>query len=90
VGITAPTTEYTEDSWDDVINVNLKGVWRCCRYAIPKMLESGAGSIVTLSSVTALCPPTEFFRSHAYMTSKGGVITAADNVPLCRLPDRLS
>lgn len=39
------------------------------------MLENGRGSIITLSSVTAICPPSEFFRSHAYMTSKGGVIT---------------
>ena len=57
------------------MNVNLKGVWRCCRHAIPAMLDNGGGSIVTISSVTALCPPMEFFRSHAYITSKGGVIT---------------
>ena len=70
-----PAGECQEEGWDYVMNVNLKGVWRCCRHAIPAMLESGAASIVTLSSVTAICPPTEFFRSHAYMTSKGGVIT---------------
>ena len=39
------------------------------------MLDCGGGSIITLSSVTAMCPPTEFFRSHAYITSKGGVNT---------------
>ena len=70
-----PAGECKEQGWDHVMNVNLKGVWRCCRYAIPAMLENGGGSIITLSSVTAICPPTEFFRSHAYMTSKGGVIT---------------
>ena len=70
-----PVGDCQEEGWDHVMNINLKGVWRCCRYAIPAMLESGAGSIVTLSSVTAICPPTEFFRSHAYITSKGGVIT---------------
>jgi NAD(P)-dependent dehydrogenase (short-subunit alcohol dehydrogenase family) len=70
-----PAGECREEGWDHVMNVNLKGVWRCCRHAIPAMLDSGGGSIVTVSSVTALCPPDEFFRSHAYMTSKGGVIT---------------
>lgn len=70
-----PVGECQEEGWDYVMNINLKGVWRCCRYAIPVMLASGGASIVTLSSVTAICPPTEFFRSHAYMTSKGGVIT---------------
>ncbi len=70
-----PAGECSEQGWDHVMNINLKGVWRCCRYAIPVMLDNGGGSIITLSSITALCPPTEFFRSHAYMTSKGGVIT---------------
>jgi len=70
-----PAGECAEQAWDHVMNVNLKGVWRCCRYGIPAMLEAGGGSIITVSSVTAMCPPTEFFRSHAYITSKGGVIT---------------
>ena len=70
-----PAGECEEEGWDYVMNVNLKGVWRCCRYAIPVMLESSAASIITLSSVAAICPPAEFFRSHAYITSKGGVIT---------------
>ena len=70
-----PVGDCEEEGWDHVMNVNLKGVWRCCRYAIPAMLDDGAGSIITLSSVTAICPPDEFFRSHAYITSKGGLIT---------------
>jgi NAD(P)-dependent dehydrogenase (short-subunit alcohol dehydrogenase family) len=70
-----PAGECKEEAWDHVMNVNLKGTWRCCRHAIPPMLAGGGGSIVTISSVTALCPPADFFRSHAYMTSKGGVIT---------------
>ena len=70
-----PAAECTEEAWDRVLQVNLKGVWLCCREAIPLMLERGGGSIVNISSVTALIPPMEFWRSHAYMTSKGGVIT---------------
>src|SRR5579863_6785975 len=31
------------DTWDHVMNVNLKGLWLCCRGAIPAMLESGGG-----------------------------------------------
>jgi len=70
-----PAAECKEEAWDFVLKINLKGVWLCCKYAIPTMLERGQGSIVTVSSVTAMHPPQEFFRSHAYMTSKGGVIT---------------
>jgi len=70
-----PAAECREEAWDHVMRINLKGVWLCCKHAIPAMLARGRGSIVTISSVTALCPPMDFFRSHAYITSKGGVIT---------------
>jgi len=70
-----PAGECTEEAWDKVLGVNLKGVWLCNRYAIPMMQKAGAGSIVNVSSTTALRPPAQFFRSHAYMTSKGGVVT---------------
>lgn len=70
-----PAGECTEEAWDRVLKINLKGVWLCCRYALPLMLDRGSGSLITISSVSALQPPTDFFRSHAYMTSKGGVIT---------------
>ncbi len=70
-----PAAECREEGWDYVMRINLKGVWLCCKYAIPLMLPQGKGSIVTISSVTAMRPPCDFFRSHAYMTSKGGVIT---------------
>ena len=70
-----PAADCEERAWDYVLGVNLKGVWLCCKHAIPLMLARGGGSIVNVSSVSALIPPTEFWRSHAYMTSKGGVIT---------------
>ncbi|MBS1118462.1 MAG: short-chain dehydrogenase/reductase [Deltaproteobacteria bacterium] len=70
-----PAAECTESGWDMLMSVNLKGVWLSCKYAIPLMLARGGGSIVTISSVTALKPPMEFFRSHAYMTAKGGVVS---------------
>lgn len=70
-----PAAECSEEAWDHVMGVNLKGVWLCCKYALPSMLERGDGRIINISSSTALQPPMEHFHSHAYMTSKGGVIT---------------
>ena len=70
-----PVTECTQDAWDCVMAVNLKGVWLCAKHAIPLMIAEGGGSIVTISSMAALAPPPSFFRSHAYVTSKGAVIT---------------
>jgi len=43
-----------DDAWDDLIDVNLGGVFRCCRAVVPRMLRRRAGSIVSVSSLTAL------------------------------------
>src|SRR5262245_53174482 len=37
-----PTTEVTEENWDRVLSVNLKGVWLCMKYEIPQMLKQGS------------------------------------------------
>ena len=70
-----PAAECSEEAWDHVMGVNLKGVWLCCKHGLQQMLQRAGGSIINISSSTALRPPMEHFRSHAYMTSKGGVIT---------------
>ncbi|MBC8412643.1 SDR family NAD(P)-dependent oxidoreductase, partial [bacterium] len=52
VGEQALTADCTEDNWDNVIGVNLKGTWLCMKYEIRQMLKQGNGSIVNISSVT--------------------------------------
>lgn len=49
-----PLTEQTEDTWDSLYEINLKGVWRCLKEEIPVMLENGGGAIVNTSSVSGL------------------------------------
>ncbi len=66
-----PTTEYTEETWDKVMDVNLKGVWLCMKYEIPEMLKRGQGVIVNMSSVAGLKGGT---LGVAYFASKHGVI----------------
>ena len=51
-----PTTELTEEEFDRVMAVNVKGVFFCCKYAIPYMKQAGGGSIVTTSSRAAFIP----------------------------------
>lgn len=70
-GQSADTAECSEDNWDRVIGVNLKGVWNCMRYEIPRMLERGGGAIVNMASVAGL---VGFAGLPAYCASKGGVI----------------
>lgn len=65
------TPECTEDNWNRVIDINLKGVWLAMKYQIPQMLNQGFGSIVNCSSIAGL---VGFTGIPAYTASKHGVI----------------
>jgi len=67
----SPTADCPESNWDRVLSTNLKGVWLCMKYEIPRMLESGGGAIVNNSSVAGL---SGSFASAPYTASKHGVI----------------
>ena len=66
-----PAAEYEEEIWDNVIDINLKGVWLCMKYEIPEMLKRGQGAIVNMSSVAGL---RGGLIGVAYYASKHGVI----------------
>ncbi len=67
----ARVAEMTEDEWDEILDINLKGVFNCCRAAARPMIEAGWGRIVSISSISALRPS----REHAhYCASKAGMI----------------
>jgi A-factor type gamma-butyrolactone 1'-reductase (1S-forming) len=44
-----PIAEIEENGWDEVMHVNLKGVWLCMNHEIPAMLKQGKGAIVNVS-----------------------------------------
>ena len=67
------TVETSEDVWDRVMAINLKGVWLGCKYGIPAMLESGGGSIINVASFVALMGAAT--AQIAYTASKGGVLS---------------
>jgi NAD(P)-dependent dehydrogenase (short-subunit alcohol dehydrogenase family) len=64
--------ELPEESWDRVIDINLKGVWLCMKYEIIQMLEQGGGAIVNTASIMGLVG--SWSRSGAYNASKHGVV----------------
>lgn len=70
-GDLSPTAEYSEETFDRVIAINLKGVWSCLRFQIPAMLENGGGAIVNISS--ALADAAQYNMS-PYVASKYGVV----------------
>jgi NAD(P)-dependent dehydrogenase (short-subunit alcohol dehydrogenase family) len=69
--VTGPIAEHSERDWDMMMAVNLKGVFLCCKYAIPAMLDSGGGSIVNIASGSGIQGAG---RSTGYGVTKAGVI----------------
>jgi NAD(P)-dependent dehydrogenase (short-subunit alcohol dehydrogenase family) len=70
-GPSAPADRYSDEDWDRVIAVNLGGVFRCSKYAIPHLEASGYGAIVNIASTFGMIGAPE---SPAYCAAKGGVI----------------
>jgi len=60
------------EDWDRILNVNLKGVFLGCKYAIPHMKQNGGGAIINTASAAALIG---FPEAIAYAASKGGVVS---------------
>jgi NAD(P)-dependent dehydrogenase (short-subunit alcohol dehydrogenase family) len=71
IGSAAPAADLTDEAWDRVQAVNLRAVFRLTRAAIPHLVESGAGRIISTASVMA-----EFtdYGLAAYCASKAGVV----------------
>jgi 3-oxoacyl-[acyl-carrier protein] reductase len=71
--------ELTEEEWDDIMNTNLKGVFFCCKHAIPFMVKSGKGSVVNISSFLSLIGKSD---ASLYTASKGGVTALSRSLAL--------
>jgi NAD(P)-dependent dehydrogenase (short-subunit alcohol dehydrogenase family) len=70
-GRMANTVEASEENFDRLIAINLKGVWLCMKYEIPEMLKHGGGAIVNTASAAGLVGVEGLC---AYNASKHGVI----------------
>jgi NAD(P)-dependent dehydrogenase (short-subunit alcohol dehydrogenase family) len=66
-----PFYEISAREWDEVIRVNLKGVFLCCKAVYPQMKKQGKGKIINISSGTFFKGLPNFIH---YVTSKGGII----------------
>jgi 3-oxoacyl-[acyl-carrier protein] reductase len=64
-------TVLSENAWDRVVDLNLKGVFLCSREAVPHMKANGYGKIINMSSLGAISPPSPHPHYHA---AKSGVI----------------
>jgi acetoin reductase-like protein len=66
-----PITELSEEGWDYILNVNLKGVFLCCKAVVPHMIKEKQGKIVNISSKVAKLGGRWLT---AYSASKSGVV----------------
>lgn len=70
-GEQAPTGDYPLESWNQVIAINLSGVFYGTRYAIPAMVNAGGGAIVNIASILG---EVGFPNAVAYVAAKHGVV----------------
>lgn len=66
-----PTDKLTVEEWDTLMNVNLKGLFLCCKAVIPVMKKQNYGKIINISSATFFMGKPFYIH---YVTSKAGVI----------------
>ena len=83
-GADKPTHELTEQEWEAVMNVNVKGVFFCTKYAVQQMLKNGSGSIINLSSIYGLigagdAPPYHASKGAVRLMAKNDAISYAKN-----------
>src|SRR5215216_6400406 len=66
-----PLIDQTSEIFDQIMNVNVKGVWLCMKYEIPEMIRTGGGAIVNMSSVAGVMG---FPQMPIYVASKHAVL----------------
>lgn len=86
VAITGSVTDMSEDDWDRVFAVNLKGIWYGMRAAIPRMRDVGGGSIINTSSAQAL---RGFAGWAGYAATKGAIIALTQQAAVEYAADRI-
>lgn len=82
-----PFESYPEESWDRVLDVNLKGTFLCCQVFGGAMAEAGRGSVINVGSIYGVVSPDQkiyayrsanggapFFKPVAYSASKSGIL----------------
>ena len=67
-----PFEELSEEVWDRILAVNVKGVWQCCKAVMPAMRAQQSGAIINIASVVAVAGQPGYLH---YVASKGAVVS---------------
>lgn len=63
--------DTSEETWDDIMNINVKGIFLAAKYAIPEIEKRGGGSVINIASVQAYASQNNVA---AYTASKGAIV----------------
>jgi NAD(P)-dependent dehydrogenase (short-subunit alcohol dehydrogenase family) len=69
----ASVLDTARDTWNKVLDVNVTGVWLCCKHGIPHLLERGGGSVINVASFVAVVGAAT--SQVSYTASKGAVLS---------------
>jgi NAD(P)-dependent dehydrogenase (short-subunit alcohol dehydrogenase family) len=83
----APLTETTDELWDLLIDLNLKGTFHCCRAVVPLMREAGGGRIINTTSNMGMRPEGQ---QVAYASAKAGLVGLTRALSLELAPDQIT
>jgi NAD(P)-dependent dehydrogenase (short-subunit alcohol dehydrogenase family) len=78
-GESNPTASYSIEGWQNVIAINLSGVFYCMKYEIPEMIKAGGGAIVNMASILG---QVGFPGAPAYVAAKHGIIGLTRNAAI--------
>jgi NAD(P)-dependent dehydrogenase (short-subunit alcohol dehydrogenase family) len=79
VGLLRSVEATKQDDYDHVFETNVRGVFHCSRFAIPRLLERGGGSIIHIASVASF---VGFENDAAYCASKGAILALTRQMSL--------
>jgi len=85
-GVNKPTHEVTAEEWNELMAVNVNGVFYCTKHAVPYMQKAGQGSIINLSSIYGIVGAADLPPYHA---SKGAVRVMSKNDALFYAKDEI-
>jgi NAD(P)-dependent dehydrogenase (short-subunit alcohol dehydrogenase family) len=83
----APLAETTDELWDLLIDLNLKGTFHLCRAVVPRMREAGGGRIVSMTSNMGMRPESQ---QVAYASAKAGLVGLTRSLALELAPDNIT
>jgi NAD(P)-dependent dehydrogenase (short-subunit alcohol dehydrogenase family) len=88
-GAVKPTHELTQADWDQVINIDARGVFFCTKHVIPYMKKGGKGSIINLSSIYGMVGGIDDPPPYIYHAAKGAVRMMTKSDAICYARDKI-